>query len=180
MDRMTRNPAAVVAGVLVLVGVGFILGVRVGERRAIEEGRTTQSVPKGTAGASRNQPRRGARPQTGGLEEERTRLRERILELESQLRIAREESSRKPSAEADADIARRAFEDLLSMESGEDRNPERLRSLIEDLARVTERSAAYFIARFRSAPDGKDDDVRKKIALQLAPMTGGPAAPDFL
>jgi len=180
MDRMTRNPATLIAGVLAFVGVGFILGVRVGGRRAVEEGRPTQTAPTGTTAASRNEPRGGSGSETGGQEEERTRLRERILELESQLRIAREESARKPPSEAEAEIARRAFEDLLSMESGDDRNPERLRSLIEDLARVSERSAAYFIARFRSATDAKDDDVRKKISMQLALMSGGPDAADFV
>lgn len=179
---MTRNPAILVAVVLVLVGVGFVLGVRVGERRAVEEGRRTRTAPveSPTPAASRNEPRHGAGSKAGEQEEDRTRLRERILELETQLRAAREESAKKPSSEADVDIARRAFEDLLSMESGEDRNPERLRSLIDHLARVTERSAAYFIGRFRSATEAKDDDVRKKIAMQLALMSGGPDAADFV
>jgi len=180
MDRMTRNPATLVAGVLVLVGVGFILGVQVGGRRAVEEGHPTPAVPPVRAGAaaSRNEPRRGAGSENGAPEEERTRLRERILELETQLRVAHEESVRKPSSEAEAEIARRAFEDLLWMETGEDRNPERLRSLIDHLARITERSASYFITRFRSAP-GSDDDG-KKIAMQLALMSGGPDAADFV
>jgi len=174
---MVRNPAILVAGVLVLVGVGFILGVRVGVRRAIEEGRPTRTAPTGAATAAA---RRGADSENGGPEEEATRLRRRILELETQLRVAREEAARTPSSEADADIARRAFEDLLWMETGEGRNPERLRSLIDHLARISERTAAFFIALFRSASESKDDGAQKRIALQLALMSGGPDAADFV
>jgi hypothetical protein len=109
---------------------------------------------------------------------DKERLRERIVELESELRLVLEESGRKPSEAAEADAARQAFEDLLAMQSGEGRNPERLRSLIKHLAHIDGRAAKYFIALFQNSKDVKGEE--KKVAMKLALMSGGPDAADFI
>jgi hypothetical protein len=103
-----------------------------------------------------------------------------VVEFELELHITREDSGKKSTVVSGSELARRTFEDLFAMESGEDWDAERLRSLIDHLSRLDSKVARHFIERFGNARAANGSDNEKKVALQLALMSGGPEATEFI
>jgi hypothetical protein len=180
---MTRNPAILVGVAVVLLAAGFALGFLIGQRRATEDGRSrtspavSPSPVRATPGSDPSAPGRSA---SAAADLDREKLRERILDLEAQLRIDREESGKKVEKEAGPELARQAYEDLLAMETGDFHDPERLRSLIASLSRIDPNLARHFIDRFQKARTAGGSETEKFVAIQLALMSGGPDAADFV
>lgn len=177
---MTRNPATLLMVSVLLLAFGFAAGFGVGRRQAVEEGRTR--TMSGSSGARQAEPFPAPSTgiETGAAERDQELLRRRIADLETALRTVHEESGKGPPPASLEEVARLAFEDLLAMEKGDDQHPDLLRSLIDRLARVDERTAKHFIARMRGAPDGKGSDDERKVAMQLVLLSGGPDAAEFI
>jgi hypothetical protein len=176
-----KNSAALLGAAAVLIAIGFAAGYRVGLRRAVEQGTMSSGTPSrsepsvATAGTSA---RPSSTPEPADADRTRETMSRRIADLEAELRRVREEPVRKTTDSLTA--SRLAFEDLLAMESGGDWNPERLRSLIDHLAKVDESCARHFIEMFRSTLTEEGRNKEQEVALKLALMSGGPDAAAFL
>lgn len=182
---MTRNPAVLVGAAVALVAIGFAAGVGVGGRRAVEEGRTRSDVPSEPPAPPRSAastPVSSMRTETPDIPRDPDKLRERIVELETELRIVREEAGKGSAAGPGAgpEVARQAYDEMLAMESGNFNDPERLRSLILSLSRIDSRLAREFIDRYRKAQGAGAGENEKFTAIRLALMSGGPDASTFV
>jgi hypothetical protein len=177
-----RNPAVLIGTAMILIGLGFAAGMLVGQRRAAEDGTrppfppSAPTAPRPLSGTS------AVSPVTDGSAANSTAelLAKRVVDLEAELRAIREETPRKPAPVTDGEVERQAFEDLLAMESGKDRNPDQLRTLIHHLAALEERSARYFVAMFRSSRARTGVEKEQKLALQLTLLSGGPDAAELI
>jgi hypothetical protein len=174
-----RNPAALMAAAVLLLAVGFGAGVLIGERRSVEEQGPGRTPGRGPDAVSRSESAATGKSAEPAPAEEAARLRERIRTLEVEVQTLREIP---PAAagKGGAEVAERVFEDLLAIEKGGIDDPERLRSLFSGLPQLDASSAKVFIDRYRRALAGKDSDKDRIVAIQLALMSGGPDAAQFL
>jgi HEAT repeat protein len=72
------------------------------------------------------------------------------------------------------------FDDFLAMEKDAANDPERLRALFAGLAQLDAASAKIFIDRYRKMGAEADKQTDKFVAIQLALVSGGPDAAQFL
>jgi HEAT repeat protein len=175
-----RNPAALTAAAVLLLALGFGAGVMVGERRSVEEQRPGRSPGRGPDPVARSESTTPGKSAEPAIVEEVVRLRERIRTLEVELQTLRENPPAAAAGKGGADVAERVFEDLLAIEKGGIDDPERLRSLFSGLPQLDASSAKIFIDRYRRAQPGKESDTDRLVAIQLALMSGGPDATQFL
>lgn len=180
-----RNPAVLVGVAAVLLAAGFAAGYKVGERRAVEEG--SPRSPSNSAPSTSRTPtdaRSGGSTSTDTPTSDSTRdkLRERVVELEAEVRLLREETG-KPSTAGGGpggEVAKQAYDDMLALASGELSDPERLRSLIIRLSQLDPKLARFFIDKYRAAAGAGGSENERFVAMQLAAMSGGPEAADFV
>lgn len=174
-----RNPATLTAAALIVLVVGFVAGLMVGERRQGEERR------QGPAGGGRTADPVPTRPEavkssTPATPDETVQLRERVRILEVELRSSRETSPVPAVSKGSEEVAERAYEDLLAIEKGGLDDPERLRSLFAALPQLDAATAKVFIDRYRKAGTEAGKQTERFVAVQLALMSGGPEAAEFL
>ena len=180
---MTKKPAVLIGGTAILIAIGFAAGFGVGQQRAVEEGRrgpgvTSNSTPG--SGSAVSPMSDSARSESPARELDGEKLRERVVELENDLRIAREQSGKGSAPAPGADAARRAFEEMLALETGNFDDPEQIRTLIESLSRLDLRLARDFVERFHNAAEGEGGKNERFVSARLALMCGGPDAANFL
>lgn len=176
-----RNPAGLTAVAILLLVAGFGAGLMVGERRQPEERRPAAGArtadPAVTMRSDPGPAGKSSDPATPT--EEAAQLRERVRVLEVELQFLRETPPAAPARIGD-DAAQRVFEDMVSMMRGGNNDPDRLRSLFAGLAQLDAAAAKSFIDRYRKLPAGKESETERFVAVELALMSGGPDAAQFL
>ena len=181
-----RNPATLTAIAIVLLAAGFWAGLTVGERRQGEELRP-RSGPGG--GGRTADPVAPPRLESGSVGksadpatpvEEAAQLRERVRVLEVELQILRENPTSTTPKKGGDEVADRAYEDMLALSKGSVSDSDQLRSLFAGLGQLDASTARNFIERYRKLPAGKETETERFVAVQLALMSGGPDAAQFL
>jgi len=109
---MTKNPSVLVGGMAALVAVGFAVGFGVAQRRGVEESRSRTWAPPSPLESGRRPDAASpgsSRTGSGAAEPDREKFRERIVELETELQIARDEAAKiRPESRATS-LADRKF-----------------------------------------------------------------------
>ncbi len=177
------NPAARIAGGLVLIAAGFAFGVLVGQRRTSDGARPSPdaqspSMPTSRSAAPSSTPT--ARGDTAASASSTAALQDRIRALETELQVLRESPEKRPSNAGDKDLADRLYKDFVALQSGENRGPEHLRSVLSGLAQLDPSLVRHFIDCYRKAQTPESTENQKFVAVQLALMSGGGEAADFI
>ncbi len=178
-----RNPAARVAGGLALLAACFAFGVLVGQRRAGDSVRATSdrqvlSSPSSRTSAPTPQP--SSRTEASTSDPATATLQERIRTLESELQTLRETPEKRPSNAGDKELAKRTFKDFVALQIGEVKGPEHLRSVLAGLAQLDPSLVRPFIDCYKKAQTPESTETQKFVAVQLALMSGGADAAEFV
>jgi hypothetical protein len=116
-----------------------------------------------------------------GRDEEPAQLHRRVRELEAELGRTREQPPTSPRPETPVESPELLFRDYVELEKIGTANadPEKVRVLFGRLSRLDERSAEFFIEKFRQS-GGPDQKQERSVAMELALVCGGSATADFI
>jgi hypothetical protein len=164
------NRTLTIAGGIALFFAGMILGLFLRRIPAEPDPHPTREVV-----APKPNPESSPARDPADSKADIVRLETRIRELEVELKGARQAGSTADTGLA-AGTLEEVFKTYLEMEGPKRPDPDKFRALLARLGQLDEKSAGHFIDLFRKLTEHKE----RKVAMELALASGGPAAADFV
>jgi hypothetical protein len=167
------NQTLRIAGGIALFCLGVLAGLFLRRDRGEPAPRPSSEVQR-TPAVAESKPR----SETPRAAADVATLEARIRELEADVRMGRATAATPEGALTPAALEE-LFEAYLELEGAKNPDPEKGRVLFARLGQLNEKSAGYFVEKFRKSK-GPDLEKERAIAMELALASGGSAVTDFV